>query len=81
MEPYGLVGPDDRLPGRDREGGPSRLEVTPDQVQGQPQSGSWTIVSGTEAFEGMRGSGEMETTYDDSDDSLTHETLTGTATR
>jgi hypothetical protein len=78
MEPYGLLARTITCPD-----GTVRVaftpEVTPGQVQGQ--SGSWTIVSGTEAFERMRGSGEMETTYDASDGSLAHETLTGTVTR
>lgn len=33
--------------------------------------------TGTGAFEGLRGSGEMEGVYDPNDDSLVHETLTG----
>ena len=53
-------------------------EVTPGQPQGLTQAGSWTIVSGTGVFEGLRGNGKMETTYDTVDDSLAHETLTGT---
>lgn len=55
------------------------MGLTPDVdvPPGQPQMGSWTIVSGTGAFDGLDGSGEMEVVYDPDDDSLAHETLTG----
>lgn len=56
-------------------------EVTPGQAPGPTQAGSWTIVSGTGAFEGLRGGGEMETTYDPDHESVAHEMLTGTVTR
>jgi hypothetical protein len=49
--------------------------------EGPTQTGSWTLVSGTGAFEGLRGSGKLETTYDPDDDTLAQETLTGTVTR
>jgi hypothetical protein len=55
--------------------GTVRVGFTP----GEP--GSWTIVSGTGAFEELRGSGEMETSYDPDDEALAGETLTGTVTR
>jgi hypothetical protein len=59
-----------------------RMDLTPEVVpQGQTQTGSWTIVSGTGAFEGVRGSGEMEVVDDPDDASLGRETLTGTVTR
>ena len=62
--------------------GTARIVFTPEVVpQGQTQSGSWTIVSGTGAFEGLRGDGAMEVVYDATDDSLALETLTGTVTR
>ena len=46
-----------------------RVGLTPEVgAPGEPmdrtQTGSWTIVGGTGAFEGLRGSGEMEVTYD-----------------
>ena len=44
--------------------GTVRVGLAPDvaeERQGETQTGSWTIVSGTGAFEGLRGSGEMET--------------------
>jgi hypothetical protein len=65
--------------------GTVRVGLTPEVgAPGEPQeltqTGSWTIVSGTDAFDGLFGSGEMEVTNDPDDDSLTHETLTGTVT-
>jgi hypothetical protein len=62
------------------DGGDGLLSALPGEPQDLTQTGSWTIVSGTGAFEGLRGSGEMEVTYDPNDDSLTHERLTGTVT-
>jgi hypothetical protein len=61
--------------------GTVRLRFTPGVPQGLTQTGSWTIVSGTGAFEGLRGSGEMEVMYDPDDDSLAHSTFTGPVTR
>ena len=63
--------------------GTVRMGLTPDVdvPPGQPQTGSWTIVSGTGAFDGLRASGELEGVPDPDDDSLAHETLTGTVTR
>jgi hypothetical protein len=65
--------------------GTVRVGLTPEvDAPGEPQdmtqTGSWTIVSGTGAFEGLRARSEMEVMYDPDDDSLTHETLTGTVT-
>lgn len=61
--------------------GKVRMSVTPDMPEGLNQTGSWKIVSGTGAFEGLRGSGEMEVTYDPNPDESAGETYTGTATR
>ena len=62
--------------------GSVRMDLEPEVVpQGQTQTGSWTIVGGTGAFEGLRGSGEMEVAYGPDDDSPARETLTGTVTR
>ena len=58
-----------------------RLRFTPDPPQGLNQTGSWTIVSGTAAFEGLRGSGKMKVVYGPDDDSPAHVTFTGTVTR
>jgi hypothetical protein len=65
--------------------GTVELGLTPEVgAPGEPmdasQSGAWTIVGGTGAFEGLAGGGEMETMYGPDDDSPTHETLTGTVT-
>jgi hypothetical protein len=61
--------------------GKVRMNVTPDMPEGLNQTGSWKIVSGTGAFEGLRGSGEMEVVYDPNPDEPAGETYTGTATR
>ena len=64
--------------------GTVRVGLTPDvaeERQGETQTGSWTIVSGTGAFEGLRGSGEMEIVYGPADDSPARETSTGTIMR
>jgi hypothetical protein len=79
-EPHGLIDRTITCPD-----GTVRVGLTPEVgVPGEPQdltqTGSWTIVSGTGALERLRGSGEMEITYDPDDDSLTHEKLTGTVT-
>jgi hypothetical protein len=66
----------DHLPGRHRE-----AALHAGRAAGLIQTGSWTIVSGAGAFEGLRGSGEMEVVYDPDDDSLAHVTFTGTVTR
>jgi hypothetical protein len=76
VEPYGLIDRTINCPD-----GTVRLAFTPGVVpRGQTQPGSWTIVSGTGVFEGIRGSGEMEVVNDPDDESLAHETLTGTVT-
>jgi hypothetical protein len=76
MAPYGLLARTITCPD-----GTVSIGFTPGQTSGVPQTGTWTFVSGTGTFEGLRGSGEMETTYDPSDGSLARETLTGTVTR
>jgi hypothetical protein len=58
------------------------LEVVQGMPQDLTQAGSWTIVSGTGAFEGLRGSGEIEIVYDpDPNELAARETYTGTVTR
>jgi hypothetical protein len=79
-KPYGLI---DRM--ITCSDGTVRIGLTPEvgasqEPQDPTQTGSWTIVGGTGAFEGLRGSGEMQIEYDPDDDSLTRETLTGTVT-
>jgi hypothetical protein len=76
VKPYGLIDRTITCPD-----GTVRIGFTPDEPQGLNQTGSWTIVSGTRAFEGLHGSGELEVVYDPDDDSLGHETFTGTVTR
>ena len=61
--------------------GTVRLRFTPEPAQGMNQTGAWTIVSGTGAFEGLRGSGEMEVVYGPDADSPAHVTFRGTVTR
>jgi len=61
--------------------GTVRLRFTPDEPQGMTQTGSWTIASGTGAFEGLRGGGEMEVEYDPDPDSPARVTFRGTVTR
>ena len=61
--------------------GTVKLRFTPEPAQGMNQTGSWTIVSGTGAFEGLRGSGEMEVVYGPTADAPTHVTFAGTVTR
>jgi len=80
-EPHGLIDRTITCPD-----GTVRVGLTPEVgAPGEPldltQKGSWTIVSGTGAFEGLRRSGEMEVMYDPNDHLLTPETLTGTITR
>jgi hypothetical protein len=64
--------------------GTVRIGFTPEvgaDRQGQTQRGSWTIVSGTGAFEGLGGSGKSEAVYGSNPNSPVRETLTGTVTR
>ncbi len=64
--------------------GTVRIGITPEVAaapQPQTQTGSWTIVSGTGAFEGLGGSGKSEAVYGANPDSPVRETLTGTVTR
>ena len=65
--------------------GTMRIGFTPEvggaEPQGQTQQGSWKIVSGTGAFEGLGGGGKSEAVYGPTPDSPVRETLTGTVTR
>jgi hypothetical protein len=77
MEPHGLLARTITCPD-----GTVRLGFTPEIVPlGETQPGSWTIVSGTGVFEGLRGSGEMENVPGPTPESPTDETLTGSVTR
>jgi hypothetical protein len=78
MEPY-LI--DRKITGPD---GTVRIGITPEVGAGpqpQTQTGSWTIVSGTGAFEGLGGSGKGEAVYGPNPNSPVRETLIGTVTR
>ena len=44
--------------------------------QGATGKGSWTIVSGTGSFKGLRGSGQMKVVSNPADESIGRETLT-----
>jgi hypothetical protein len=55
-----------------------RMDLSPELSQSLTQTGSWTIVGGTGAFDGLSGSGEMEVTNDPDPDAPASETLTGT---
>ena len=63
-----------------------RIDITPEVSQEMrhedlTQAGSWKIVSGTGAFEGLRGSGEMEIVYDPDPTAPALGRYTGTVTR
>ena len=58
-----------------------RIGFTPGVPQGRTQAGPWKIVSGTGAFEGLLGDGEMETKYERGSFDEGRETFTGTVTR
>jgi hypothetical protein len=76
VEPYGLLARNITCPE-----GLVKMGFTPGMAQGPTGTGSWTIVNGTGAFEGLGGSGEFEITYDPDDEALASETYTGTVTR
>ena len=64
--------------------GSVRIGMTPEvgaAPQPQTQTGSWTIVSGTGAFERLGGSGKSEAVYGPNPNSPVRETLTGTVKR
>ena len=53
----------------------------PDPEGQTPQTGVWTIVSGTGEFEGLRGSGNSEAEYGPTPSSPVRSTFTGTVTQ
>ena len=58
-----------------------RMGLTPEVgPQGPTGKGAWKIVSGTGAYGGLRGSGDLKDVYGPEVDSPTRETLTGTVT-
>ena len=60
--------------------GTVRMVFTPAEMQQDDRAGTWTIVSGTGAFERARGSGTIDTEYDPANQALPRETLTGRIT-
>ncbi len=67
--------------------GTLRLVYTPQVSAGGPappsdmtQRGSWTIVTGTGAFEGIQGTGMMTIVYGADGSAPVHETVTGSVT-
>ena len=77
MEPYGPLARTITCPD-----GTMRIGFTPELVPlAETQGGSWTIVSGTGAFAGLHGSGELENVPDPDPDLPARETLTGNVTR
>jgi hypothetical protein len=77
VKPYGLIARTITCPD-----GTVRVGLTPEVgPQGPTGKGSWTIVSGTGAFNGLRGSGKMKVVSDPDEESLARETLTATVTR
>lgn len=64
--------------------GTVRIGITPEvgaAPQPQTQTGSWTIVSGSGAFERLGGSGKGEAVYGRNPNAPVRETLIGTVTR
>jgi hypothetical protein len=57
------------------------LQFVPDEAEGERQTGTWTVLSGTGAYEGMAGSGTMLAAYDADPEAPTDVTFTGTVTR
>ena len=81
VEPLGMI--DRRITCPD---GTVRLVLSPTvsapgDSEGQTQAGTWIVASGTGAFEKIRGSGDMETSYGSTVNGPAFETLTGTVTR
>lgn len=75
-EPFGLVDRTITCPD-----GTLRMGFTPGIPQGRTQAGPWRIVSGTGAYEGWQGSGEMKMVYDPGSGARPtngNETFTGT---
>jgi hypothetical protein len=58
-----------------------RMGFSPHEPQGLTQTGPWEIVSGTGAYEGMEGSGQMEVTFESANSDQGRETFTGTVAR
>jgi hypothetical protein len=76
VPPYGLVDRTFRCPD-----GSVRIGFTPGEPQGRTQAGRWRVASGTGAFKGLRGAGQMNVKYEPGSDTKGRETFTGTVTR
>jgi hypothetical protein len=76
VPPYGLEDRTIRCPD-----GSLRIGFTPGQNQGRTQSGPWRVASGTGAFEGLRGAGQMTVKFEPGSNTKGRETFTGTLTR
>jgi hypothetical protein len=77
MKPYGLIARTITC-----ADGTLKVGLTPKVgPQGPTGNGSWTLVSGTGAFKGLRGGGKEKIAYDPKDESVGRETLTATVTR
>ncbi len=75
VEPYGLLARNITCPD-----GTVKMGFTPGMEEGPTGTGTWTIVSGTGAYDGLAGSGDFEVVYDPDDEALARETYTGTVT-
>jgi hypothetical protein len=58
--------------------GTLRMGFSPGEPVDLTQAGPWEIVSGTDAYEGLEGSGQMEVTFESENSSKGRETFTGT---
>ena len=76
VPPYGLVDRTFRCPD-----GSLRIGFTPGEPQGRTQAGPWRVASGTGAFKGLRGDGQMKAKFEPGSDTKGRETFTGTVTR
>jgi hypothetical protein len=61
--------------------GTLRIGFTPGVPQGRTQTGPWKVLSGSGAFEGLQGSGQMEMKYERGSDTKGRETFTGSVAR
>ena len=61
--------------------GTLRIGITTGTGTNRKQAGTWAIISGTGALEGLMGSGQMEIEVEPDSNSEGHETFTGTVTR
>jgi hypothetical protein len=58
--------------------GTLRIGFTTGTGQNRKQTGTWKIISGTGAFEGLQGSGQMEIEVEPGKNTKGQETFTGT---